>query len=151
MPWDSFNLNLEALRFVVENDNAMKVFCLAKWDRALTVRREFRHRTEININEFPVALMTRPSMTPDRSTAGLVYRTHTVRFYMGFKQDDRAKAQEQLVELEEILELAVLTFDDSPEADEMLITSEDSVNDEGFFHPIYFFAKEFTILTEREV
>ena len=44
MAWDSFNLDLEALRFVVENDNAMKVFCIAKWDRALEVRREFHHR-----------------------------------------------------------------------------------------------------------
>ena len=79
-------------------------------------------------------------------------RDHNLLLFVGFMEDEREAAQSHLVTIEELVEQALDKLEDDPElSGEMVIEPGDSANDQGHYHPVYFIAKEVSVLTEREV
>lgn len=152
MAWASFNDDIEVIKQALEGDDELEAFCLASFKRKLTVRRSFEKRTEIDSDEFPIMLIVRPSMDRSRATGGLVHRNHKLLLFFGFREEDKSEAQSHLVIMEELVEQALDKLEDDPDlSGEMLIEPGDSANDQGHYHPVYFIAKEVSVLTEREV
>lgn len=141
----SFVDTLNNIKTTLENDANLQAFCQEKWGKALTVKKVFKQRTEIHLNEFPLVLITRPTR---RAQEGLTRRKdndHTVRLYAGFNQKDREKAQEETIGFEEAIDNAVIAdrTRGGTAADTAFVSSQ---NDEGLFHPVYFQVIEFDIL-----
>ena len=138
---------IDNLATTLEDNAALKSFCAEKWSKSLIVLTVFKERTEIQLSDLPIVLITRPETTKDFST-GTRDGTHTVRLYCGFRQEDRLKAMKELIEFEEKLDDALLVdhtrggiaIDTDPKA---------SANDEGKFHPVYFMVMDVTIQHRR--
>ncbi len=147
----SFNTALDEIKAALGADAALNAFCTAKWGSGITVKRVFRQRIEIPISSLPIILMTRPEATPGSYMNGEREYRHIVRLYAGFHQSDAEKAQEELVEFEELIEDALLSFRESnrfPEGVEDILPGE-SVNDEGRKPPVYFLVKDIEVEARR--
>lgn len=143
----TFNDVIANLVTTLEGDSALSTFCTNKWGASLTVPRLYKNRTEIQVSELPVALITRPEVKKN-FLIGARDAEHRVRIYLGFRQEDKLKAQEELIEVEELIDDALLAdhtrggkaIDTMPEA---------SANDEGSFHPVYFLVMDVLIKHRR--
>lgn len=133
---------INALQVRLKDHAGLNNFCMSNFKKALTVKKIFKHRTEIQLHEFPLVMITRPQRQYE--FAGEVARKKNVVYlYAGFRQEDRDKALENSIEFEDLLEEAVNTraTGDVP----MAILATDSANDEGMFHPVYFLVKHVVI------
>lgn len=148
MAWGSFNDNLDRVVTALQTNAGIDDYCRVNFGRGLTVKRTFKHRTEIALSDLPYCMVTRPSMDSERTT-GLIYRDNSIRLYIGFHEPDREKAQTHLIELEELVEQAMYALDLA--SSDMMVTPKGSMNDEGYFHPVYFFVKDVGVFIEREV
>ncbi len=146
---NSFNDALDKLKTVLENDAALTAFCRAKWNRKQTVKRVFKKRTELNPAEFPIIMITWPSVKKAYRISGGRENTNTVRLYTGFTQIDAEKAQLELVELEEkIDDCLTANYRLNDAGGNPLVRSihpTDSASDEGVNHPNYFQVMEMEI------
>ena len=134
----SFITKINALKFRLEENQALQDYFAEKFKKTAGVRKEFRNRAEINLSDLPLILITRPSLR--REQAGNVIRKeHSVSLYVGFQHQDRADALEIILELEERIEIAVTTYTSQTGDTPMPVSVEESVNDEGMYHPSYFF------------
>jgi len=143
----SFTAVTDDIKITLESDAALNAFCTSRWGRSLTVKKAFRQRTEINMSEFPIALITRPEVEK-RFLIGARDATHTVRIYVGFKQTDPEAAQDDLVVLEELIDDALLA-DHTRGGTAMSTDPQASANDEGLNHPIYFMVMDVEIEHRR--
>jgi len=143
----TFNDAIANLVTTIEGDSALSAFCLSKWGKALTVLRVYKNRTEIQLSELPIALITRPEVNK-KFLIGAREGEHRVRIYFGFQQDDRLKAQEELIEAEELIDDALLV-DHTRGGKAIDTTPEASANDEGSFHPVYFMVMDVLIKHRR--
>ena len=103
----TFNDALDNLVTILRDYPPLVEFGQDKWGKEFTVKRRFQKKTELGTSEMPVILIIRPEVVKDfqlQARDG----THTVLLFVGFLQDDRELAQAELVELEEILDDAVL-------------------------------------------
>jgi hypothetical protein len=133
---------INGLKLRLEAYAPLRTFCTTNFNKELTVKKVFKHRTEIQLNEFPLVLITRPQRQYE--FAGEVARKKNIVYlYAGFRQEDREKALENSIEFEDLLEEAVNTraTGDVP----MAVSATDSANDEGMFHPVYFLVKHVVI------
>ena len=133
---------LKGIQKRLELNQALQNYCTEKFGRELKVKRVFKNRIEINLNELPLIMITRPRV--NRATQnGVISKSHSVFLYIGFSQEDLLKAQDNIVELDELVEVAVneRQTGDVP----LAITVEDSVNDEGMYHPVYFNVTHLTV------
>lgn len=140
----SFIAVIDQVVSALQNNAALASFCQSKWGRGLTVRKEFRKRTEINLVELPILLLTRPQVGKTPEVSGAKVPLHTVRLYMGFHQTDKTKALDEMVEFEELVDAAVMSayrHDDQT----VKMHPVQSINDEGEFHPVYSIVAEFGI------
>ena len=141
----SFNDALDAIKTTLEGNAALQSFCTSNFNAALTVKRVFKRRTEISA--FPVILMTRPEVKK-MFLVGARDGTHTVRLYCGFHQPDKEKAQDNIVDFEELIDDALLAQE--PETlSAMNIKPTISVNDEGMYHPHYFIVMDVEVHHRR--
>lgn len=150
MGWSSFTAITDLIKSALENSAALSSFCIVNFDRAQAVRKAFQKREEIPLTDLPLIIITSPSLRNEYGAGRLLYRTHGVRLYAGFQQEDRAQAQDNIIKFEENIEQALLN-DAGLNAQNIEIYVGDSANDEGFFHPVYFLAKDFKVLVAREV
>ncbi|MFA5354213.1 MAG: hypothetical protein WC291_08280 [Thermodesulfovibrionales bacterium] len=132
----SFTTVLSNLATTLQNNAALASFCTTKWGKALTVKRVYHKRTEINISDLPILLITRPMMDK-KFYIGARDGHHTVRLYLGFRQEDREKAQAELVEAEELVDDAMMAVIPSS-LGALNLVPQGSQNDEGEYHPVYF-------------
>lgn len=149
MSWPSFTIVTDAIKVALQNDADLKAFCLTEWQRAQKVEKAFKKREEILQTDLPVILFTVPAQKTGYAAGRLLHRKYVIRCYAGFQQHDRVKAHDEIIRFEEFIEQALLkdaTLNDLG----ILITPGDSANDEGFYHPTYFLAKDFEVLVERE-
>ena len=128
-------------------------FALAKWGKALAVNKMFKHRTEIGLSELPLIMITRPEVVPDNWTLGEREYKHLLRFYFGFHQPDKSLAQDEIIQFEEAIEDDFLSYKESGSlpAGVWDIDSKAAINDEGYFHPVYFAVKDVEIFTARQL
>jgi len=141
----SFNDALDAIKTTLEGDTALQSFCTSNFSAPLIVKRVFKRRTEISA--FPVILITRPEVKK-MSLIGARDGIHTVRLYCGFHQPDKEKAQDNIIEFEELIDDALL----APEPAAlyaMNIKPTASVNDEGMYHPHYFIVMDVEVHHRR--
>ncbi len=143
----SFNTALDALIVKLQDNAALKAFCLAKWNKELTILRVFKNRTEINLSELPVMLVTRPSVVKNY-LVGARDGMHSLHLYVAFQETDRIKAQEILIGLEEAIDDALLSFEPGSVGLRQ-INPEESANDEGLNHPNYSMAMKVSIQHRR--
>lgn len=144
----SFIPALEKLRSLMETDASLVSYCTTTLGKVITGHRRFKLRTEVGMDELPVALITKPSSdkTSDSCIAGT--SIDLVRMYIGFFCDDLDQAQDILVMLEQLIDSAIMMDPTLTGLVEYTYPGS-SANDEGMFHPVYFMVKEFHI--HREV
>ena len=143
----SFTLTTDNIRTTLEGDSALDSFCLSKWGKSLTVRKEFRNRAEVPTSDLPLIMITRPGTGRTDIIQGREWE-HAVRLYCGFHQPDRTKAQDELVAFEELIEDALIA--DTMRGGTAIDTDpESTANDEGLYHPVYFMVMELKIIAER--
>ena len=138
------------LKTTLENNAALASFCNTKWSKTLTVKKVLKKRTEITLDEFPIILITRPSVGKKSPCLGTKLRRteQTIHLYCGFMQDDQTKSLDEIIEFEELLD-DVLMLDPKRGGAATSSKIENSVNDEGIFHPVYFFVMDVVIEFQR--
>ena len=96
---------------VLEADSDISSFCFAQWKKGLTVKKVFRFRQEIGMDELPLVMITRPSVEKSTPYLGskICETEHTLNLYCGFLQNDRKKAHDELVRFEELIDSGDLT------------------------------------------
>jgi len=132
----SFKTVLNNIVSELQNNATLKAFCASRWNKPLTVKAVFRKRTEVSLQEFPIILVTRPSVVKNFLTNTNRNTLNTLRLYLLFHQPDPLKGAEELIEAEEILDDA-LTIPDPETLGAMSIKPGASINDEGANHPEY--------------
>jgi hypothetical protein len=133
---------INALKTRLEAHEGLRNFYLSKFSKEVTVRKVFKRKTEIRLDDFPIIMITRPRK--NYLFAGEVWKKeNVVLLYAGYRQEDMETALDNFIELEDLLEEAVNTraTGDVP----MVVVPGDSENDEGMFHPVYFMVKQITI------
>jgi len=132
----------------LQANTALDTFCKEKWNKSLLIKKMFKYRTEIQITDLPIILVTRPQKLSKDFPIGNREYEDTVRLYCGFHQPDRDIAQDEMIEFEEKIDDAVL--EDRDRNGLVLDTNVTmTVTDEGYFHPVYFVVKEVTIETRK--
>jgi hypothetical protein len=149
----SFNDTLDDLKSTLEGNTGLAAFCTAQFGKNHTVKRVFKKRTEISIDELPIVLITRPDVTPEKWRPTEREYTHNALVYCGFYCEDREAAQDILVEFEELMEAAILTYKNPSMLPEGItdIDPKAALNDEGYYHPVYFFVKAVEIQETRQL
>jgi len=144
----SFKDVVNNLVTTLQNDSDMSTFCKAKWNKNLSVKKVFKERNEINYNDLPIILITRPSIEKSFRIGGDRENKNIVRLYCGFLQNDKRQALDEFIEFEEIIDDVLLK--DSMRGNYALDTDPvSSINDEGKYHPIYFMVMDVEILQYR--
>jgi len=115
--------------------------------KTINVVRRYKSRTEIHVSELPVIMLTRPRVAVEQGSSAEGFQEHTVALYCGFTCEDREQAQDLVIRFEEALEKAIMV---DPSLGMRVAHTEpgDSANDEGKYHPVYFFVKEIKISKE---
>lgn len=150
MAWNSFADIVDLIISALKNNADLGAFCTANFKKTLAVRKGIKRREEIREDELPIVMVTVAGQNSTYAAGRLLYREYTVRFFCGFRQEDRTKATDQILKFEELIEQAVLT-DEALNGDASSSTPGDSAYDEGFYHPVYFHVKEFKVLVERDI
>jgi len=133
---------LKQLKTTLLEDADLTAFCHANFGKKLTIKRSFRDREEIGMDECPIILITRPSVERESGLNRRSRGIHSARLYFGFYQpdtsgDSREAGTDTAVEFEELIE-AALSADTTLNGTVSAIIPGSSVNDEGTLHPIYF-------------
>jgi len=149
----SFVDTLKDMTTTLGADTGLLAFCNAAFTKAHTVKRVYKPRVEIELADLPLIMITRPVLKAGVWRPTERDYTHTIRLYCGFQCDDRELAQELLIEFEEVLDAAILVYKDPNKllAGITDIDPQDAVNDEGYFHPVYFFVKDVEISETRQL
>lgn len=146
----SFVTNLNALKLRLENNEALQAYASLNFNQLFTVKRIYKNRVEIDMGELPLIFITRPSVT--RTTENqIISKLHSVNLYIGFYQEDYEKAQDNVIELDELLDPAIITKISAAGDVPMKISLNNSDNDEGVYHPAYFIVKQITIKERSNV
>lgn len=140
----AFLEKFRAIKVRLENNQALQQFCQEKFGKQLKVLTVFKQRTEIQMHDLPIVMITRPRVRREPQ-GNLSKKEHSVFLYAGFMSNDREQAPELSIEFEEKLEEAVRRKTSHPDDRSFYIAPADSSNDEGRFHPVYFLVIEFLI------
>lgn len=148
----SFNTILDEIATQIAADTDLSDYCAATWGKALNIKRFFKQRTEIQLADLPIMMITRPEVEPEDIAVEVRRYKHRLRLYCGFNEQDRLFAQEELIAFEEVIEDAFMTMErgDTLGSRTVLVEPGIAVNDEGYFHPVYFFVKDVVITATRD-
>lgn len=137
----AFVEKFKAMAVRIENNQPLQHFCQVNFNRTLKVIKVFKNRTEINKDELPIAMLTRPGV--NRTFAGgTSKKDQSVFIYFGFRHEDREKAVELSIEVEELLQIAVMTKSTNINDRPMAVMPVDTTTDQGKFHPVHFLVME---------
>jgi hypothetical protein len=140
----SFVPKLNALKIRLEGNAALQAYAADTFGKQFMVKRVFKRRVEVHTNDLPLVLMTRPSVSRTISN-GVITKEHVVRLYIGFTQNDLEKAQDNLIELDELIDTAVMEKTALTGDLPMPVSPQGSDNDEGVYHPTYFLVKDLMV------
>jgi hypothetical protein len=135
---------INALKFRIENNAYIQAYCAENFSKPMQASKEFRNRVELQLNDLPLTLITRPSVNRE-PTGNVRVKNHSVLLYIGFHETDKNKALEHIVALEELYETAVAAYTSLTGDKPMAIAVGDTINDEGAYHPSYFMVMQLTI------
>ena len=145
----SFKGVMTSLKALLENDPQLSAFCIEKWGKPLTVEIMYKEKAELSLQHLPKILITRPDVKKDFLIGGQKQGIHTIRLYAGFRQSDKGKGAEELIEFEEKIDDALTTPNPWDVGNALDIRPTESVNDEGKWHPEYFLVMEVAITHDR--
>jgi hypothetical protein len=145
----SFITTIDGIVATLQGNTALNDYTKAEFNnKTITVKKIFKKRTDVNIADLPIILITRPSLEKSHLINSPRNGKNTVRLYVGFHQTDKRKALDNFIQLEEKIDDALLAV--APETlGAISINPNESANDEGMFHPIYFMAMNVEILHRR--
>jgi len=135
----SFYTALQELKSLIEA--GLLDFCSSRWGKLPTLTISYKKRTEIALDAFPIGFITRPQVENQDDVTGFNQSGQTVLLYFGILEEDREKAAQAVIELEEEIETIIRanrTLNDKVQSIEI----NNSANDEGNFHPVYFISVE---------
>lgn len=145
-----FTSVMDQIISTITSDVELNAYATTNLGRAFTsanVKKVFKARPDILVGELPLIMITRPGTSGDADSDRAGTYTHTVRVYCGFLANDRYKAQDILINLEELIENAMM-LDSTLGGLVDFVSPSGSENDEGYNHPQYWIVKEFKILKE---
>lgn len=102
----SFVNTLDNLVSSLSGDADLQAYATATWGKNVTVKKGFRQRHEIGLDELPLIRITRPQDDPDL-TSGNIIIMHKVRLYGGLYQPDPDLAVDQIITFAELIRAAV--------------------------------------------
>ena len=140
--------DINALKVRLQNAPALNAFFTDKFNKALTVKKVYKNRTEITATDLPLLMITRPQIVRTFGGSRAVNKEHSVLLYVGFHYDkvnDLELPLDYFIELDDLLEDAVLTKLAVTGDKAFAVSVEDSANDEGMLHPIYFMSMHLKI------
>ncbi len=137
----SFKEKYNALKVRLENNQDLDAFCQSTFGQSIKVLKTFKERTEISLNELPIALITRPQVRREFANQ-LSKKEHSIFIYAGFHEEDKLRAADISIEFEELIEAAIQERTAHQDDRPMAIMPSNSTNDEGRFHTVYFFMME---------
>lgn len=133
----SFVKKLNALKIRLEKSKKLQDYFYENFNKPLSIKRVFKNRVEIGLSDLPILLITRPRR--DTLFAGNISnKEHSVLLRIGFNQNDFEKAQDNLIEIEEIIEEIIPMKTTDPDDVAMAMSVGETLNDEGVYHPVYF-------------
>jgi len=135
----SFHTALQELKTILTD--GLQTYCGTNFSKLPTVSISYKRRAEVTIDTLPVVFITRPSVDNKDDQVGCTQSDQTVLMYVGFCEHDREVAAEKVIKFEEEIE-TVIRSDRSLNGSVLDIEIINSVNDEGNFHPVYFFVVE---------
>jgi len=141
----SFTDDLGYLKGLLATNSGIAALFPGKTIKAV---RRYKPRAEVHVSDLPIIMITRPRATTEPGSNISGFQDHTVALYFGFNCENREQAQDLLIRAEEAIETCVMQ--DPTLGGRVMYTSPgNSANDEGKWHPVYFFVKE--IVISREV
>ena len=142
---NSFKDELKAIKARLENNSALSQFCVDNLGKGLTVTTAFYRRQEIDITKLPIAMITRPDVSREIK-GNRISEEHKVRIYAGFQLKTQDISGELLIQFEELILKALMTKTDHQDDIGLAIKPSNSANDEGMYHPSYFFVLEAMVI-----
>ena len=139
---------LSALKQLLATDPALSSFVADNFPRPLSVKLAYKNREELNVGDLPAIIITRPRVSKQINTNGVLDSDNTVMLYLVFHQDNHEKGQELLIAFDELLDDAISANPTLNGTATDAIPME-SVNDEGKFHPTYCIVSELKIRHRR--
>jgi hypothetical protein len=152
----AFNDALNSIAATLAADPGIAAFCSSTFNgNSLTVERVFQDATEISLSQLPIMLMTRPHVTEGRYWNMVGEFTHLVRLYVLFHEPVIANVQDELVEFDELVEAAIVTYRNAGVFPDGVLDIRPgaSTNDEGKKNADnnYAFVKEIEIDERRDL
>jgi len=132
----SFTTVIDNIVTTLQNDAPLDAFCKSKWGKPISVKKIFKKRAELSIQNLPKILITRPLTEKSFLINTSRESKNTVRLYCIFYQTDKRKALNELIEFEEKIDDAIL-MQSSETLGAISINPKGSENDEGEWHPVY--------------
>jgi hypothetical protein len=102
----SFVNTLTNVVTTLTNDTDLQAYALTTWGKNVTVKKGFRQRLEIGLDELPLIRVTRPEDTPDTRSGNIIIM-HKVRLYAGIYQPDKDAAVDQIITFGELIRAAL--------------------------------------------
>jgi hypothetical protein len=148
----SIILDINALKVRLQNNPDLNDWFLEKFGKDLQVKKIFKNRAELSMAEdFPLIMITRPQVNRTFGGSSAVDKHHDLLLYCGFYYDDAADLElplDYFIELDDLLERAVITKTTADGDKVIPISIAESANDQGLKHPFYFMSMH-TILRAR--
>ena len=140
---------LQKLADVIAADPDIEAFCQEKYKRSMATRLSFHKRAELMPAAMPLSMITCPKTEVENLMGMQAKLTHHVLIYLMISQEDKDKALIELMELEELVDQALMRNSSLGGLVSDIDPSQGSANDEGWFHPKYSVVK--IILVKRHV
>lgn len=143
-----FNDTIDTFVTMLEANTALSAWSTAQFSKAVSVKRMFKYRTELGMDELPIVMVVYPAKDPGSWTYGERIVKYTLRLYFLFMQEDRETAQTQVTDFEELIEAAFLQYIDGtltkPTGVERIEPGA-AATDEGIYHPVYAGVKDIVV------
>lgn len=128
----------------LQTDTILAAFIDGTFARALTIKKGYRRRDEIGLDELPIIRVTRPRRVTQKNAIRMGQEHYTtVRLYAGFFSEDVEAAADLAAEFEELLLEIFLDH----EAILGTVDEFTAVNDEGMLPPGHFLVIDVTLKT----
>jgi hypothetical protein len=140
--------DINALKFRLQNNGPLNAYFTEKFNKALSVKKVFKNRVEIGSSDLPLLMITRPQVARNFGGSKSTNKEHSILLYLGFYYDNTADLElplDYFVEIDDLLEDAVQTKLPLAGDKSFAVTVEDSANDEGMLHPVYFMSMHLII------
>jgi len=147
----TFTVVLEKLKDIFTTDPDITAFFQARYQKVLTARLGFHKRVEISLTMHPFLFITQPSFAPVEKYNRTATRLYHVNTFWLISQQDRARAVEELIELESLVDAAIRKDPTLGGLVREAWAAEGVANDEGIFHPNYAFVMPLTVLARKEL